>query len=107
LSNAVKFTPPGGHVAVLSSLDSAGDFRIEVRDTGIGMTPEEIPKALAAFGQVDSSLARKHEGTGLGLPLVKALVELHAGRFSLSSERGVGTSAVVTLPKARARRLAA
>jgi PAS domain S-box-containing protein len=107
LSNAVKFTPAGGRIAVLSSLDSAGDFRIEIRDTGIGMTPEEIPKALAAFGQVDSSLARKHQGTGLGLPLVKALVELHGGRFSLASERGVGTSAVVTLPKTRARRLAA
>jgi signal transduction histidine kinase len=107
LSNAVKFTPTGGRIAVLSSLDSAGDFRIEIRDTGIGMTPQEIPKALAAFGQVDSSLARKHQGTGLGLPLVKALVELHGGRFSLASERAVGTSAVVTLPKIRARRLAA
>jgi signal transduction histidine kinase len=107
VSNAVKFTPAGGDVAVLSSVDEAGDLSIEVRDTGIGMAPEEIPKALAAFGQVDSSLARKHEGTGLGLPLVKALVEMHGGRFTLTSERGRGTSAIVTLPKTRFTRLAA
>jgi signal transduction histidine kinase len=107
VSNAVKFTPAGGDVAVLSFVDEAGDLSIEVRDTGIGMAPEEIPKALAAFGQVDSSLARKHEGTGLGLPLVKALVEMHGGRFTLTSERGRGTSAIVTLPKTRFTRLAA
>jgi PAS domain S-box-containing protein len=107
VSNAVKFTPAGGAVVILSSIDAAGDLSIEVRDTGIGMAPEEIPKALAAFGQVDSSLARKHEGTGLGLPLVKALVEMHGGRFTLLSERGRGTSAIVTLPKARLTSLAA
>jgi PAS domain S-box-containing protein len=107
LSNAVKFTPPGGEVEILSSLDSNGDLSIEVRDTGIGMTAEEIPKALAAFGQVDSTLSRKHEGTGLGLPLVKALVEIHGGHFVLTSEPGRGTSAVVVLPKARVLRLAA
>ena len=101
LSNAIKFTPAGGDIAILSSIDAAGDFCVEVRDTGIGMAPEEIPKALAAFGQVDSSLARKHEGTGLGLPLVKALVEMHGGHLILTSERGRGTSAIVILPKAR------
>ena len=107
LSNAVKFTPPGGEVVVSSFLNPNGDLSIEVRDTGIGMAPEEIPKALAAFGQVDSTLARKHEGTGLGLPLVKALVEIHGGHFVLTSEPGRGTSAVVVLPKARVLRLAA
>ena len=98
LSNAVKFTPQGGMVAILSFLDEKGDVAIEVRDTGIGMAPDDIPKALAAFGQVDSTLGRKHEGTGLGLPLVKALVEIHGGQFALSSELGRGTSAVVVLP---------
>ena len=107
VSNAVKFTPPGGKVEILSSLDPNGDLSIEVRDTGIGMAAEEIPKALAAFGQVDSTLARKHEGTGLGLPLVKSLVEIHGGQFVLTSEPGRGTSAVVVLPKARVLRLAA
>jgi PAS domain S-box-containing protein len=107
LSNAVKFTPAGGMIAILSFLDSNGDVVIEVRDTGIGMAPDEIPKALAAFGQVDSTLARKHEGTGLGLPLVKALVEIHGGRFVLESKLGYGTSAIVVLPKDRVLRLAA
>ena len=107
VSNAVKFTPPGGQVDILSFLQPNGDLSIEVRDTGIGMAPEEIPTALAAFGQVDSTLARKHEGTGLGLPLVKSLVEIHGGRFVLTSEPGRGTSAVVVLPKARVLRLAA
>jgi PAS domain S-box-containing protein len=107
LSNAVKFTPPGGQIAVLSFLNPNGDLSIEVRDTGIGMAPDDIPKALAAFGQVDSTLARKHEGTGLGLPLVKALVEIHGGQFSLTSEAGRGTNALIVLPRARVLRLAA
>jgi signal transduction histidine kinase len=107
LSNAIKFTPEGGNIAILTSFDPQGDVIIEVRDTGIGMASDDIPKALAAFGQVDSRIARKHEGTGLGLPLVKALVEIHGGRFALSSELGRGTRAVVVLPKARVSRLAA
>src|SRR5215471_15908000 len=107
MSNAIKFTPSGGHVSVLVGMDGEGDLRIEVKDTGIGMAPEDIPKALAAFGQVDSTLARRHEGTGLGLPLVKAMVELHEGKFALLSKLGEGTSAVVTLPKSRLMSLAA
>jgi signal transduction histidine kinase len=107
LSNAVKFTPPAGKVEILSSLNPKGDLSIEVRDTGIGMAAEEIPTALSAFGQVDSTLSRKHEGTGLGLPLVKSLVEIHGGQFVLTSEPGRGTSALIVLPKARVLRLAA
>ena len=107
LSNAVKFTPPGGKVAISSLIDPNGDLSIEIRDTGIGMAPEEIPKAMAAFGQIDSTLARKHEGTGLGLPLVKALAEIHGGHFVLVSRLGRGTNAMVVLPKARLLRLAA
>jgi PAS domain S-box-containing protein len=107
MSNAIKFTPSGGHVSVLVGMDGVGDLEIEVKDTGIGMAPEDIPTALAAFGQVDSSLSRRHDGTGLGLPLVKAMVELHEGKFVLLSKLGVGTSAVATLPKSRLMRLAA
>jgi signal transduction histidine kinase len=107
LSNATKFTPAGGKVSIVSFLNPNGDLRIEVRDTGIGMAPDQIPKALAPFGQVDSTLARKHEGTGLGLPLVKALVEIHGGHFSIVSKPGHGTNAIVVLPKARVLRLAA
>jgi PAS domain S-box-containing protein len=101
LSNSVKFTPAGGDISITAGHDAPGNLRIEIRDTGIGMRVHEIPKALAPFGQVDSSLARKHEGTGLGLPLVKALTELHGGSFTLSSEPGRGTIAVVILPRQR------
>jgi PAS domain S-box-containing protein len=107
LSNAIKFTPAGGSIAVTAGVDEAGELRIEVRDDGIGMSPSQIPKALAAFGQIDSGLARRHEGTGLGLPLVKALVELHGGELKLTSALGQGTSAVVTLPRGRLKAIAA
>ena len=100
LSNAVKFTPPGGTVTVGVALDDAG-LSVSVADTGIGMAAEDIPRALAAFGQVDSALNRKYEGTGLGLPLVKALTELHGGRLDLESEVGVGTTVTVRLPRER------
>jgi signal transduction histidine kinase len=107
LSNAVKFTPAGGRVTVSASLDDAGNLRLVVTDTGIGMAPEEIPRALAAFVQIDSSLSRRHEGTGLGLPLAKALAELHGGQLDLISTPGRGTSVIVTLPRSRLRLAAA
>jgi len=107
LSNAVKFTPAGGRVTVSVSLDDAGNLRLVVTDTGIGMAPEEIPRALAAFVQIDSSLSRRHEGTGLGLPLAKALAELHGGQLDLISTPGRGTSVIVTLPRSRLRLAAA
>jgi two-component system cell cycle sensor histidine kinase PleC len=71
---------------------------LRVVDTGIGMSPEDLPTAMAPFGQIDSELSRRHEGTGLGLPLTKALVELHGGRIAIDSERGKGTSVTLTLP---------
>ena len=75
LSNAVKFTESGGRVTLGISCSSENGHMFEVSDTGIGMAPEDIPKALSLFGQVDGQLNRKHEGTGLGLPLTKALTE--------------------------------
>lgn len=107
LSNSIKFTPSGGKISISASLDAARYLRIEIKDTGIGMSLRDIPKALAPFGQIDSSLARRHEGTGLGLPLAKALTELHGGSFALSSEPGRGTSVVITLPSTRFRLSAA
>jgi len=77
---------------------ASGEFFFEIRDTGIGMAKESIPLAMQAFTQVDSSLDRKYEGTGLGLPLVKMLTNLHGGIFDLESELGVGTTARVRLP---------
>ena len=73
----------------------------QVADTGIGISPEDIPKALSRFGQVDAELNRKFEGTGLGLPLTKALVELQGGTLDLQSELGTGTTVTVRFPANR------
>ncbi len=100
-SNAIKFTPAGGTVTISSRLDGAGDVLLLVADTGIGMRQEDIPIALAPFGQIDSTLARRHEGTGLGLPLCRTLVELHGGSLTLASRPGEGTTATVRLPAER------
>ncbi len=100
LSNAVKFTPEGGQVRVQSSLRSDG-LIIVVSDTGIGIAPGEIPKAMEPFGQIDSKISRKYEGTGLGLPLAKRLVELHGGTLTVESALGVGTTVTIVLPRAR------
>ena len=101
LSNAVKFTPEGGEVSIRSHLNDDGSFSIVVKDSGIGMDEAERAMALTTFGQVDSGLDRKHEGTGLGLPLTKGLMELHGGTLSVSSEKGQGTEVTATFPKTR------
>ena len=100
VSNAVKFTPAGGTVTIAASY-SGTEVRIAVRDTGIGIAKHDIPRALERFGQVDSRLARKYQGAGLGLPLAKQLMELHGGRLELTSEVGRGTTVTVTLPAER------
>jgi signal transduction histidine kinase len=101
MSNAVKFTPHLGTVTL--SVRRAGDtgISIAVADTGIGMSAEEIAKALEPYGQVESDLSKKHKGTGLGLPLVKSLAELHGGSMRVGSERGKGTTVTVFLPWAK------
>jgi signal transduction histidine kinase len=98
LSNAVKFTKKGGRSQVRAHRRPDGGLEITVEDTGIGMAPEEIPRALERFWQADSSLGRRYEGTGLGLPLVKAFTELHGGTLTLESTPGVGTKATVRFP---------
>jgi PAS domain S-box-containing protein len=102
LGNAVKFTEAGGAVvlAVRHAVESGVEF--EVRDTGWGMSAAEIEVALEPFGQVDSGLARRREGTGLGLPLARRLTELHGGALRIDSEKGRGTRVVVSLPARRA-----
>ena len=101
LSNAIKFTDADGEVTlrVWCRMDSGYVFQIV--DTGIGIAPEDIPKALLRFGQVDGDLNRQYEGTGLGLPLTKALVEQHGGALDLQSEVGVGTTVTVRFPAER------
>jgi signal transduction histidine kinase len=104
LSNAVKFTPAGGIVTLsfrnrASFGDKTGGVSIAVADNGIGMTPEELQKAMLPFGQVDSELARQRKGTGIGLTLVKSLAELHGGTLDIVSAKDLGTTATLSLPR--------
>lgn len=99
LSNAVKFTEPGGSVTVVVEAATDGRVRVQVIDTGIGMAADEIPIAVAVFGQVDSRLARRYGGTGLGLPLANSIVDLHGGELTIDSEPGHGTTITVLLPR--------
>ncbi len=98
VSNAVKFTPDGGDVYIEAEFENDGNVSVLVRDTGIGMDEEELDVALAPFGQVDSTRARWREGTGLGLPIAKALIEMHGGSLSIRSAKSMGTEASVKLP---------
>lgn len=102
MSNAVKFTNEGGHVEVsVQTMEVRGEvthFVVVVEDTGIGMSQGDIEKAFQSFGQVDSGLNRRYEGTGLGLPLTKKLLELHHGTIEIISELGRGTRVTLTFP---------
>ena len=99
LSNAVKFTPEGGRVTLHMAAADDGGLMVRVEDTGVGMTEAEIAIALQPFGQVDGSLSRKFEGTGLGLPLAKRMVELHDGTLSVDSTPDRGTVVSVHFPR--------
>lgn len=109
LSNAVKFTPKGGIVTIAAGADVDADagpktgpgvfFR--VTDTGIGIAPEDIDRAMLPFVQIDSSLQRKYPGTGLGLPLARSMIELHGGRIEVQSAAGAGTTVTVRFPTSR------
>jgi signal transduction histidine kinase len=100
VSNAVKFTPDGGVVTVAAERE-ADRLCIEVRDNGIGIAPQDIARALTPFEQIDSGHGRRFEGTGLGLPLAKRLIELHDGVFEIASEPGVGTTVRLLFPASR------
>jgi len=102
LGNAVKFTPAGGQVVVTAEEDSLG-LMIRIADTGIGIAPEDLGKVLAPFGQADSGMARRYEGSGLGLPLSRNLMELHGGALHLDSTLGEGTVVTLRFPKERVK----
>ena len=102
LGNAVKFTPEKGHVRITAANASTDAALITVEDTGIGMSPQEIETALRPFGQVDSGFNKRHEGTGLGLPIAYALARLHGGELRITSEKGSGTRIALTIPLANA-----
>lgn len=99
ISNSVKFTKKGGTIQVGANLDKDNNFIMTVSDTGIGMAPEDIPKALSPFGQVRKSDAET--GTGLGLPLCKMFAEMHGGKLKLESIQGVGTKVTIFIPSSR------
>jgi len=100
LTNSLKFTPEGGVVTLaLSFVERC--VEICVLDTGVGIAESDLERALQPFGQVDSSLSRRHEGTGLGLPISKALAELHGADFELVSEVGKGTAVTIRFPAER------
>lgn len=101
LSNAIKFTGPGGTLRLKVKHRHRRGIVLRVEDTGIGMSPEQIPIALSPFGQIENSMTRKNEGVGLGLPLTKRLVELHGGTIEIDSAPGKGTVATVSLPEDR------
>lgn len=100
LSNAIKFTNAGGQVIVSARVIEGGDLRLRVHDTGVGMTEDEVAAAMQPFHQLDTA-PRKQTGTGLGLPVTKALVEANRARLLIASERGAGTSADVIFAKDR------
>lgn len=102
VSNAVKFTPEGGSVDIKVKLEAKG-MSITVKDTGIGMNPEDVPKAMSPFGQIDSSLSRKYNGTGLGLPLTKRLMDYYNGELAIKTAPNKGTAVTIMFPNERLR----
>jgi len=106
LSNAMKFTPENGEIFLETQRIDDGSFSVTVVDTGIGMDEEGLKKAMAQFGQVDSGFSRKYDGSGLGLPLTKEMVELHGGTFSVESALGLGTKVTLVFPEDRVVRSA-
>jgi signal transduction histidine kinase len=101
ITNSVKFTPAGGSITITARWDLSEGLAVTVADTGIGIAEEDLERVLKPFEQVDSSLSRQHQGTGLGLPLVKAIMEMHGGRLDLQSELNVGTQVTVVFPPER------
>jgi signal transduction histidine kinase len=104
LSNAIKFTAPGGSVRVVARVATDDGLTIQVIDDGIGIAKVDIERAMQPFEQVDSSLHRKYQGTGLGLPLARSMCELHGGSFAIESTVGKGTTVTVRFPAARSLR---
>jgi signal transduction histidine kinase len=98
LSNAVKFTRSGGTVTLRAFSTAEGGVAFAVSDTGIGIAEEDLSKAIETYGQVESTDGVRVEGTGLGLPLAKALAELHGGELKIESSAGKGTTVTVILP---------
>ncbi len=100
-SNAIKYTPDGGRITIFTNYDMDGTFRLSITDTGVGMSHSEVSKALSPFGQLDNDLDRSSSGTGLGLPLSKAIMDVHGGRLEIMSEKSIGTTVTLVFPSER------
>ena len=100
LSNAVKFTPAKGRIRIDVGIRGEDFATISISDTGMGMSMAEIETAMSPFGQVDAGFNKRHEGTGLGLPIAYALARLHGGDLQIESKKGEGTRVTVSLPMA-------
>jgi signal transduction histidine kinase len=100
LSNALKFTAEDGRVSIRVSADGIDHFRLEVEDTGIGISAEDIPRLFVEFQQLDTSAGKKFQGTGLGLALTKRIVEAHGGKVEVRSTPGHGSTFSALLPRA-------
>ena len=101
LSNAIRYTPAGGQVIVSTAYEQSGDIVMRVRDTGIGMAAADIEQALKPFKQINALKRARGDGTGLGLPLTKAMVEANRARFAIHSTPGEGTLVEITFPSTR------
>jgi two-component system cell cycle sensor histidine kinase PleC len=101
LSNAIKFTAPGGRIVIKAGWTSLGGQYVSVRDDGPGIPPDEIPIVMSSFGRGSLAISTAEQGSGLGLPIVKGLADLHGGRFILNSKPRQGTEAVITFPADR------
>ncbi|CAA7615206.1 ATP-binding protein [Magnetospirillum sp. UT-4] len=106
VANATKFTPEGGHISVGALLREDGAVMITIEDDGVGIAADDIPVVLQPFGQVENTMAPKHEGTGLGLPLAKGFMELHGGALAVHSAVGEGTRVTLVFPPERTVALA-
>ncbi len=100
-SNAIKYTPDNGRITLFTNYDMDGTFRLSITDTGVGMSHAEVKKALSPFGQLDNDLDRSSSGTGLGLPLSKAIMDIHDGRLEIMSEKSIGTTVTLVFPPER------
>jgi two-component system cell cycle sensor histidine kinase PleC len=101
LSNAIKFTPPGGEISVKVGWTSSGGQYVSIKDTGPGIPEAEIPVVMSSFGRGSLAIKTAEQGSGLGLPIVKGLVDLHGGGFQLKSKPREGTEAIITFPTSR------
>jgi signal transduction histidine kinase len=99
LSNALKFTPEGGRITITAAADGLDHFQIAVADTGVGISADDLPKLFSEFSQLDSSPAKRHQGTGLGLALTKRIVMSQGGEVGVESKLGEGSTFYARLPR--------